>query len=85
MSVFKLFWSVFPGIQTEYGEIHRISPYSVRMRENTDQNNSEYVHFLRSATRSEALQGVSWFTSYVQEELRMILLLSARVSFLLKS
>ena len=23
-------------------------PYSVRMRENTDQNNSEYVHFLRS-------------------------------------
>ena len=26
----------------------RISPYSVRMRENTDQNNSEYGHFLRS-------------------------------------
>ena len=25
----------------------RISPYSVRMRENTDQNNSEYGHFLR--------------------------------------
>ena len=25
-----------------------ISPYSVRMRENTDQNNSEYRHFLRS-------------------------------------
>ena len=25
-----------------------ISPYSVRMRENTDQNNSEYGHFLRS-------------------------------------
>ena len=29
--------------------ILRISPYSVRMRENTDQNNSEYGHFLRSA------------------------------------
>ena len=26
-----------------------ISPYSVRMRENTDQNNSEYEQFLRSA------------------------------------
>ena len=26
--------------------ILRISPYSVRMRENTDQNNSEYGHFL---------------------------------------
>ena len=25
-----------------------ISPYSVRMRENTDQNNSEYGYFLRS-------------------------------------
>ena len=25
-----------------------ISPYSVRMRENTDQNNSEYGNFLRS-------------------------------------
>ena len=30
------------------GEIRGISPYSVRMRENTDQNNSEYGHFLRS-------------------------------------
>ena len=27
----------------------RISPYSVWMRENTDQNNSEYGHFSRSA------------------------------------
>ena len=32
----ELFWSVFSDIWTEYGEI-----YSVRMRENTDQNNSE--------------------------------------------
>ena len=29
-------------------EIRSISQYSVRMRENTDQNNSEYGHFLRS-------------------------------------
>ena len=27
-----------------------IAPYSVRMRENTDQNNSEYAHFLHSVT-----------------------------------
>ena len=39
------FWSAFFHIWTEYGEILRISPYSVRMRENTDQNNSEYGHF----------------------------------------
>ena len=46
----ELFWSVFSGIRTEYGEILRISPYSVRMPENTDQNNSEYRQFLRSAS-----------------------------------
>ena len=37
------------GLGTErYGEILRISPYSVWIRENVDQNNSEYGHFLRS-------------------------------------
>ena len=62
MSYLELFWSVFSHIPAEYGEIPRISPYpvreiqtispySVRIRENTDQNNSEYVHFLRSVSR----------------------------------
>ena len=46
----ELFWSVISRIRTEYGEIQSISPYSVRMRENTDQNNSKYGHFLRSIT-----------------------------------
>ena len=46
----QLFWSVFSHIRIKHGEILRISPYSVRMRENTDQNNSEYGHFLRSDT-----------------------------------
>ena len=32
--------------------ILRISPYSVRMRENVNQNNSEYGHFLRSVNNS---------------------------------
>ena len=31
------FWSVFSRIWTKYREILRTSPYSVRMRENTDQ------------------------------------------------
>ena len=44
-----LFWSSFSCIWTEYGEILSISPYSVRMWENVDQNNSDYGHFLRSA------------------------------------
>ena len=41
----ELFWSAFSHIRTEYGEIRSISPYSVRMRENADQNNSDYGHF----------------------------------------
>ena len=34
-------------IWTEYREIIRISPYAVRMPENTYQNNSEHGYFLR--------------------------------------
>ena len=42
----RFFWSVFSRIRIEYGEILRIFP-SVQMRENTDQKNSEYRHFLQ--------------------------------------
>ena len=45
----ELLWFVFSRIWTEYVGIRNISPYSVRMRENADQNNSEYRHFSRSA------------------------------------
>ena len=40
----EFFWSVFSsfGLNTE---IRSISPYSVRLRENKDQKNSEYGHF----------------------------------------
>ena len=41
----ELFWSSFSRIQTEYGEILLIFPYSVRMRENTNQNTSKQGHF----------------------------------------
>ena len=44
----ELFWSAFSRNQTEYGEIQRISPYLIQMREDADQSNSEYGHFLRS-------------------------------------
>ena len=40
----EISWSVFSRIRTEYGEIRSISRYSVRMRENTDQNNLESEH-----------------------------------------
>ena len=45
----SFFLSVFSRIRTEYGEILRISPYSVRMRENVEQNNAKYGHLQRSA------------------------------------
>ena len=41
----ELLRSVFSCIRSEYSNI---SPYSVGMRKNTDQNNSEYQNFLRS-------------------------------------
>ena len=44
----EFFWSVFPHIWTEYGEIRSLSIYSVRMREDKDQKNSEYWCFSRS-------------------------------------
>ena len=40
----------FSRIRTGYGNLLRKCSYSVRMRENTDQKNSEYKHFLRSTT-----------------------------------
>ena len=43
----KLFWSAFSRIQTKYEKILRISTYTVRMRENADQNNSKHGYFLR--------------------------------------
>ena len=46
----ELFCSVFFRICTKYGETLRISPYSVRMRENSDHNNPEYGNFWRSGS-----------------------------------
>ena len=43
--IWSFSWSVFSRIRTEYGETLRISTYSVRMRENTDHENSEYENF----------------------------------------
>ena len=50
----ELFWSLFPRIRTDYGEIWWISPYLVQMRENTDRNNSEYGHFSRSKEKRKS-------------------------------
>ena len=51
----ELFWLVFSHIRTEYGKIGSIFPCSVRVRENTDQNNSEYGQFSRSDIDSTSI------------------------------
>ena len=48
----EFFWSMFSRIRTECGEILHISPYSVQMRENTNQKNPEYGHFLSSVSET---------------------------------
>ena len=70
----ELFWSVFSGIRTEYGEIQSISPYSVRMLENADHNNSEYGRFLRSVTLlPNTIFMVSFFENRPRKKTEMIL------------
>ena len=39
---FEFFWFAFSRIRTEHRDLQSPSTYLVRMRENTDQNNSEY-------------------------------------------
>ena len=56
----ELFWSVFSCIRTKYGDIHSIPPNSVRVREYTNQNNSEKGHILRSVLCSDSSGGTFW-------------------------
>ena len=65
----ELFWSAFSHIRTEYGEIRSISPYLVQMRENADQNNSEYGNFSRSDNN----------TSFMSKELRKSIMFQSKL------
>ena len=59
----EFFWSVLSRIRDEYGEIQSISPYSVRMRESTDQKNSEYrilSNILQYLLQCEHCQYCGW-------------------------
>ena len=57
----ELLWSAFSRIRIEYGEIRSISPYSVQLRENADENSSEYVHILRCVESREYQKDLSSF------------------------
>ena len=61
----EFFWSSIYRIWAEYREILCISLYSVQMRENADQNNSEYGHFLRSEGHTVIMLQIFKRTKYV--------------------
>ena len=46
----ELFWSVFLAFELNTERYSEFFPTSGQMRENTDQNNSKYEHFLRSGS-----------------------------------
>ena len=56
----SFFGSVFFRIQTEYREIQSISPYSVQMRENTDQKKLPIWTISRSAKAKEVLHAQAY-------------------------
>ena len=63
--------SIFPAFshnRTEYGEILplRIHSECRKMRENADQNNSEYRHFLRSESNWSTIFLHSYFCIYLR-------------------
>ena len=63
-SYFKisLTWPIFGVIKTSL-PITRVRSYSVRMRENTDQNNSGYGHILRSVVDCKCAEN---FLNYIR-------------------
>ena len=63
----EFFWSVFFCIWTEYGEILRIYPNLVRMRENTNQENSEHGNFTQCLPSKKA-SFFSFSNSYFSEK-----------------
>ena len=44
----EFFWSLYSRIWTDYSDLLRIFPYSLRVRENAEQKSSEHEYFSRS-------------------------------------
>ena len=68
----SFFWSVFSRIRTEYGDILCISPYSVRVRENTDQKK---LHIWTLFTQCRTDMNVKVLVLFIYVEAIMHLLL----------
>ena len=62
------FWFVFSGIWTEYREIGIISSYSIPVRENTDQKNSQCRYFypvVEALFNLNKAIAISWLKKYL--------------------
>ena len=56
----EFFMTAYSCIPTEFGDLLRKPPYSVRKQENTDQKNSVFGYFLRS----DQVEAISRFGNY---------------------
>ena len=84
-SYLEIFWSVFSGIWTEYGELFCKSPDSVRIRENKDQKNSKYEHFLRSVIYTITIHFLCFLYSVITSVLEKCFWISRRKYWLKSS
>ena len=66
----EFFWFAFSRIRTEYGEVLCISPYLVRMRENTEQKNFERGHFSRSVIYSHEKRRVKRISNIITKSIK---------------
>ena len=64
-----VFWFVFSRIRTEYGEILRISTYSVWMMENMDLNNSESGVFFTQCDYFSCCMEMIWNVHRIADNL----------------
>ena len=56
----SFFWLIFSRIRIEYEEIRSISPYSVRIRENTDQKKIRILTLFTQSFGSQKAVGLIW-------------------------
>ena len=68
VQIHSFFWSLSSCIWTEYGEILRISLYSVRMRENTDQKNCIWTLFTQwSLFQTKILEAINYIRNIIKQ------------------
>ena len=63
----SFFWSLFPSIRTEYGDLLLKSPYSVKICENTDQKKNTYLDKFQAINFLPILPFILILSSNIQQ------------------